>query len=45
MINPRVRSVKPINNYRLELHFDNNEVKIFDVCPYLDKGIFVPVKR
>ncbi|GIK75028.1 MAG: hypothetical protein BroJett021_40160 [Chloroflexota bacterium] len=37
---PRVRSVRPNPDYTLTLEFDNQEVKVFDVKPYLDKGIF-----
>ena len=39
-MNPRVKTVKPIVNYRLLVGFENGEVRIFDVNPYLDKGIF-----
>ncbi len=39
-MNPRVKTVKPNPNYTLELTFVNEEIKIFDVKPYLDKGIF-----
>lgn len=42
---PAVKSVKPLLNYTLLLTFDNNEVKIFDVKPYLDKGIFKELKE
>jgi Protein of unknown function (DUF2442)/RelB Antitoxin alpha helical domain len=38
--NPRVQAVTPLLNYSLLLKFDNGEQKIFDVTPYLDKGIF-----
>ena len=34
-----VKEVKPIDNYKLILTFENNEVKIFDMIPYLDKVI------
>jgi hypothetical protein len=44
MINPRVKSVKPLNDYSIQLTFDNDEVKIFDVRPYLDKGVFTQLK-
>ena len=33
---PSVKSVKPLMNFTLQLVFDNNEVKIFDMKPYLD---------
>ncbi|MDR0313466.1 MAG: DUF2442 domain-containing protein, partial [Treponema sp.] len=31
-------------DYELELTFENNEIKIFDVKPYLDTGIFTKLK-
>ncbi len=43
-MNPRVKTVKPIVNYRLLIGFENGEVRIFDVNPYLDKGIFKELK-
>jgi hypothetical protein len=43
-MNPRVKDVKPNSNYTLILTFTNNEVKIFDMKPYLDKGIFKELK-
>ena len=39
-MNPRVKDVKPNPDHTLTLTFTNGEVKIFDVKPYLDKGIF-----
>jgi len=39
-MNPRVKNVKPQDDYTLRLTFTNGEVKIFDVKPYLSKGIF-----
>ena len=39
-----VKEVKPIDNYKLILTFENNEVKIFDMIPYLDKMIFQELK-
>ena len=35
-----VDKVKPLEDYKLELTFDNGEVKLFDVKPFMDKGIF-----
>jgi hypothetical protein len=37
---PRVKNVQPLENYLLKLTFENDEVRIFDVAPYLNKGIF-----
>ena len=39
-MNPRVKHVIANLDYTLTLTFDNNEVKIFDMKPYLNKGIF-----
>jgi len=39
-----VKKVKPLNDYNLELTFENNEIKIFDVKPYLDTGLFKTLK-
>ena len=43
-MNPRVKAVKPNADYTLTLVFDNGERKVFDVKPYLDKGIFKELK-
>lgn len=43
-MNPRIREVHPNNDYTLSIIFDNDEEKIFDVKPYLDKGVFVQLK-
>ena len=39
-MNPRVRAVQPNADYTLRLTFDNGEIRLFDVRPYLDKGFF-----
>ncbi len=39
-MNPRVKEVHPNNDYTLNLLFDNCEERIFDVKPYLDRGLF-----
>jgi hypothetical protein len=39
-----VSAVKPLENYKLELLFENNEKRIFDVAPYLDRGVFQKLK-
>ncbi|MGE4284401.1 MAG: DUF2442 domain-containing protein [Clostridia bacterium] len=33
-------NVEPLQGYQLLLTFDNGEKRIFDMKPYLDKGIF-----
>ena len=40
-----VIKAKPLNNYKLELTFENKEIKIFDVRPYLDTGLFKTLKN
>jgi hypothetical protein len=43
-MNPSVESVEAIGGYKLRLQFENGEQKVFDVSPFLDKGIFVELK-
>jgi hypothetical protein len=45
MMNPRIKEVKPSSkDFTLTLTFENGEVGIFDVKPYLDIGIFKELK-
>jgi hypothetical protein len=39
-MNPRVIKVQPQADYMLRLWFTSGEVKVFDMKPYLDIGIF-----
>ncbi|MGC1377489.1 MAG: DUF2442 domain-containing protein [Anaerolineales bacterium] len=39
-MNPRVKDVKPNADYTLMVVFENSEVRLFDVKPYLQFGIF-----
>ncbi|MDP5140554.1 MAG: DUF2442 domain-containing protein [Spirosomaceae bacterium] len=39
-MNPRVAKVVPLENHTLELLFTDDQTRLFDVKPYLDKGIF-----
>ena len=39
-MNPRVQAVKPNTDYTLTLTFTNGEIRVFDVKPYLQVGIF-----
>ena len=43
-MNPIVRNIEPINNFQLKILFENGEQRLFDVSPYLDKGIFAELK-
>ena len=42
---PKAIDVKVLNNYELEIKFDNNERKIFDVKPYFKFKIFNELKN
>jgi hypothetical protein len=44
-MNPRVRDVKPVANFQLELTFSNGEIRVFDMKPYLSTGLFVQLKN
>lgn len=44
-MNPYVKSVSPLPNFRLRLGFDNGEVRVFDLAPYLEEGVFVRLKN
>jgi hypothetical protein len=44
-MNPRVKRVKALDSYELELIFENDEKKIFNVKPFLEKGIFKELKN
>ena len=34
------KEVKPLSGFRLLITFENQEQRVFDVGPYLDRGIF-----
>lgn len=37
--------VKPLQDYRLLITFDNKEQRIFDVTPYLSDSFFAPLRN
>ncbi|NFV11750.1 DUF2442 domain-containing protein [Clostridium sporogenes] len=39
-----VKDVKALDSYKLLLTFENGEVRLFDMKPYLNKGIFKKLK-
>jgi len=39
-MNPRVKTVKPLPGYRLQLTFTNGETGIYDCRPLLEFGVF-----
>jgi hypothetical protein len=36
----KIVSVEPLDDYKILLTFSNNEKRIKDMKPYLDKGVF-----
>jgi uncharacterized protein DUF2442 len=40
-MDPHVTSVRALDDYQLEVSFDSGERRIFDVKPYISRGIFV----
>jgi len=44
-MNPRVRSVKVLDDYLLELEFDNGEHGHFSMKPYLEYPVYEPLKN
>ena len=40
----KVTGVKPLPNYQLELLFNTGETRVFNVGPYLDRGIFTELR-
>jgi hypothetical protein len=44
-MNPYVSHARPLDGYRLEVEFENGERRVFDVTPYLQRGIFVRLQN
>lgn len=44
-MNPHVKNVKALDDYQLALEFENEGWRIFDVKPYLNRGIFVRLQN
>ena len=44
-MNPYVDQVHPLEDYRLEVVFENGEQRIFDVKPYLQRGVFARLQN
>ena len=38
-------AVKPLEQHRLLITFDNNEQRVFDVTPYLNDSFFAPLRN
>ena len=45
-MNPHVKSVKALDDYQLALEFENNNGwRVFDMKPYLNRGIFIRLQN
>ena len=44
-MNPRVKSVSPIEDGFLKLEFTNKECRLFDVKPYFENNIFAELRQ
>lgn len=44
-MNPYVKKAKALDDYQLALEFENKERRIFDMKPYLNRGIFVRLQN
>lgn len=40
-----VKVVKPLEDYRIYVELENNKKGIFDLKPYLDRGVFQELKN
>ena len=40
---PTVKSVNPLGGYKLQLVFDNNEVKVLDMTPFLSDPFWASI--
>lgn len=43
-MNPRVTSVKALDDYLLDLEFENGERGLFSMKPYLEYPVYKPLK-
>ena len=43
MVYPKVKAVQPLDDYRLQVVFDNAVCKVYDCNPLLDKPVFAPL--
>ncbi len=39
-MNPRVKQLWPQPNHRLLLEFEDGQIRLFDLTPWLNKGVF-----
>lgn len=44
-MSPYVKHVRPLDDYHLEILFENGELRIFDTKPYLQRGVFARLQN
>lgn len=44
-MNLQIKKVKALQDYTLYVKFQNGKAKLFDMRPYLDKGVFKELKN
>ncbi|MDP3047494.1 MAG: DUF2442 domain-containing protein [Chloroflexota bacterium] len=44
-MNPCVKRIRPVDGYLLELLFQNVERRVFDLKPYLNRGVFARLQN
>jgi hypothetical protein len=44
-MNPYVKRVRPLDDYQLEVEFENGELRLFDMKPYLYRGVFARLQN
>jgi hypothetical protein len=44
-MNPYVKRVRPLDDYQLEVEFENGEHRLFDMKPYLHRGVFARLQN
>ncbi len=45
MMNPRVKKVEPLADYKLRIGFTNDEVGVYDCSDLLDFGVFQQLRE
>ncbi|RJP30606.1 MAG: DUF2442 domain-containing protein [Candidatus Omnitrophota bacterium] len=44
-MNPYVKHIRPLEDFQLEVVFENGERRLFDAKPYLQHGVFVRLQN
>ena len=44
-MSPYIKHIRPLDDYRLEILFENGELRMFDVKPYSQRGVFVRLQN